>query len=265
MKKSTSQLITQYSICLGAILTIGHLFAGCKALSPQENIEAPVGTYINQTFLDMSEDSLLINIPRYVTELQFSIPDSAYLNNGFEEFYLHTHQTMDTIHMLDAWYGNGSLQNLSLIIGKDGNLLMLDTAYTQNSEPSRFVRVQDAEGKERTFVNELNAKLISGKYQVTDKSGKQFTAEFMDNGMVNSMPDYDHFELCYAGDCANECLKPTNLISFTKKGIDAIQYYAMERDKSNGKWTLYSLSAPQADIQGERMIGDKWLEMSKIK
>lgn len=265
MKKNYFPFITLHILYLGAILTIYNLFSGCKTLSPQETIDAPMGTYINQTFLNMSEDSLLMNIPRYVTELQFSMQDSAYLNNGFEEFYLHTHQTMDTIHMLDAWYGNGSLQNLSMIVGKDGNLIMLDTAYTQNPEPSKFVKLQDAEGKGRTFVEELNAKLISGKYQVTDKEGKQFTAEFMDNGIVNSISEYDHFMLCYAGDCANETLKPTNVISFTKKGIDAIQYYAMERDKSKEKWTLYALSAPQTDIQGERLIGDKWLEMTKIK
>jgi hypothetical protein len=73
------------------------------------------GTFINQSYLNRSSDTLLSAIPFYCTELVFDKPDSVLVKNGFEEYALKYEIRHDTCFVKKAYQHRGRTPRFSIV------------------------------------------------------------------------------------------------------------------------------------------------------
>jgi len=218
------------------------------------------GTFINQSYLDRSSDTLLSAIPFYCTELVFDKPDSVVVKNGFEEYALKYEIKHDTCFVKKAYQHQGVLQDLVLLVSSDTSFVALEQDFTGSKSPASFVKTSVFEG----FEYGLNKSTIAGKYAVLNLSDKQSEViTFAENGTIKGLPNFSKFSICYSGDCMSEPLEASNVIMLENSRKEA-EYAVWSFDKATKQLTIFKLEEPKQDIKGERAIKSTLLKLRKI-
>ncbi len=218
------------------------------------------GTFINQSYLEHSADTLLNTIPFYCTELVFDHPDSVLVRNGVEEYLLQYEMKQDTCFVKNAYQHKGTLRDLALILSSDTVFVALDQDFTGNTQPARFHKTSIFRG----FEYGLNEATVAGKYTlVNGDAPKNEPVIFSADGRIKGLPAYDKFSVCYSGDCMSEPLDASNVI-LLENTQNKVEYAVWRYDKKTKLLTLYTLEDAKPDIKGERAIRAKLLELRKI-
>lgn len=218
------------------------------------------GTFINQSYLNRSSDTLLSAIPFYCTELVFDKPDSVLVKNGFEEYVLKYEIRHDTCFVKKAYQHQGVLQDLVLLVSSDTSFVALEQDFTDTKLPAIFTKTSVFEG----FEYGLNKATIAGKYAVetpTDKQAKIIT--FTENGIIKGLSNFSKFSVCYSGDCMSEPLEEGNVIML-ENNRNEVEFAVWSFDKVTKQLTIFKLEEPQQDIKGERAIKSTLLKLRKI-
>lgn len=219
------------------------------------------GTFINQSYLNHSSDTLLSAIPFYCTdELVFDKPDSVLVKNGFEEYALKYEIKHDTCFVKKAYQHQGVLRDLVLLVSSDTSFVALEQDFTGSKSPAAFAKTSVFEG----FEYGLNKSTIAGNYEVinaSDKQSKMIT--FAENGAIKGLPNFSKFSVCFSGDCMSEPLEAGNVIMLENNRKE-FEYAVWSFDKTTKQLTIFKLEAPQQDIKGERAIQSTLLKLRKI-
>lgn len=218
------------------------------------------GTFINQSYLNRSSDTLLSAIPFYCTELVFDKPDSVLVKNGFEEYALKYEIRHDTCFIKKAYQHQGVLQDLVLVVSSDTSFLALEQDFTGTKLPATFTKTSVFEG----FEYGLNKATIAGKYEVETPSDKQAEIiTFTENGIIKGLSNFSKFSVCYSGDCMSEPLEEGNVIMLENRQNE-LEVAVWSFDKVTKQLTIFKLEEPQQNIKGERAIKSMWLKLRKI-
>jgi hypothetical protein len=218
------------------------------------------GTFINQSYLNRSSDTLLSAILFYCTELVFDKPDSVLVRNGFEEYALKYEIKHDTCFVKKAYQHQGVLQDLVLLVSSDTSFVALEQDFTGSTSPAVFTKTSAFEG----FAYGLNKSTIAGKYAVVNPADKQSKViTFAENGTVKGHPNFSKFSVCYSGDCMSEPLEAGNVIMLENSRKE-VEYAVWSFDKATKQLTIFKLEEPQQDIKGERAIKSTLLKLRKI-
>lgn len=212
------------------------------------------GTFINDSYLRRSSDSLFAVIPFYATELVFERPDSVLIRNGVEEYSLAYTISHDTCYVHQAYQNHGLLEDLRLVILSDTTFDALEQAFTGTQEAARFVKTSVFEG----FEYQLRSQL-AGQYDLKGKEKQRVILHA--NGKIEGLGDYDTFELCYAGDCLSEPAKIANVMQLSNPRKQ--EFVVWEYDQDRGMLRIYQLQAARPDTKGEREIASKLFELKK--
>jgi hypothetical protein len=218
------------------------------------------GTFINQSYLNRSSDTLLSAIPFYCTELVFDKPDSVLVKNGFEEYALKYEIRHDTCFVKKAYQHQGVLQDLVLLVLSDTSFVSLEQDFTGTKLPATFTKTSVFEG----FEYGLNKATIAGKYALATPSDKQAEIiTFTENGIIKGLSNFSKFSVCYSGDCMSEPLEAGNVIML-ENSQNEVEFAVWSFDKVTKQLTIFKLEAPQQDIKGERAIKSTLLKLRKI-
>lgn len=218
------------------------------------------GTFINQSYLNRSSDTLLSAIPFYSTELVFDKPDSVLVKNGFEEYALKYEIKHDTCFVKKAYQHQGVLQDLVLLVSSDTSFVALEQDFTGSQSPAFFTKTSVFEG----FEYGLNKSTIAGKYAVVNPATEQSQViTFAENGTIKGLPNFSKFSVCYSGDCMSEPLEAGNVIML-ENSRNEVEYAVWSFDKATKQLTIFKLEEPQQDIKGERAIKSTLLKLKKI-
>lgn len=218
------------------------------------------GTFINQSYLDRSSDTLLSAIPFYCTELVFDKPDSVLVKNGFEEYTLKYEIKKDTCFVKKAYQHQGVLKDLVLLVSSDTSFVALEQDFTGSKLPAAFTKTSVFEG----FEYGLNKSTIAGKYAVVHPGAEQSEViTFAENGTIKGLSNFSKFSICYSGDCMSEPLEAGNVIMLENSRKE-VEYAVWSFDKATKQLTVFKLEEPQQDIKGERAIKSTLLTLRKI-
>lgn len=237
------------------LLICAALLHSCNS-EESKTEEIPLrGHYVNQSFLNIVEDSIPGKINTYCYELDFISDDSVGVFYGFEEATLAYTKSGDKYAIKKA------LQDKDLIfsINESKKLILEDSSWKQSRENSTFERIAEASGGRWNFPSILNEKMVAGSYEIFKKgkaTGKKVT--FSGEGKVTGMEPFTAFELCFSGDCVGEVHPVSNNITFTGPKSAT---YAFQFNTAKKILNLYNIEAPIKDIKGERGIKDVAYEL----
>lgn len=218
------------------------------------------GIFINQSYLNRSSDTLLSTIPFYCTELVFDKPDSVLVKNGFEEYVLKYEIKHDTCFLKKAYQHQGVFQDLVLLVSSDTSFIALEQDFTGSKSPAIFTKTSVFQG----FDYGLNKATIAGKYAFATPSDHQSSfITFAANGIIEGLPSFKKFSICYSGDCISEPLEASNIIML-ENAQSEVEYAVWHFDKATNQLTIFKLEEPQTDIKGERAIKSTLLKLRKI-
>lgn len=229
-------------ICIAAI-------CGCNTENAKTDEVILRGHYLNQSFLDVVEDSIPGLINTYCYELDFISDDSVKVFYGFEETMLPYAKSGKKYAIKNA------LQDKDLLFSLDESkkLILEDSAWKQSNENSLFAKVAAPSGAKWIFPTALNEKMVAGSYQIFEKgkaTGRKVS--FSAEGKVAGIGDFKSFELCFSGDCVREVHPVSNNITLHSEAATAI--YAFQFNTAKKILNLYNIEAPIKDIKGERGI-----------
>ncbi|MCF0053844.1 hypothetical protein LXM25_27470 [Dyadobacter sp. LJ53] len=234
-----------------ALLFFGAAIYGCTSEKKETDQVVLRGHYINQSFLNVVEDSIPGLINTYCYELNFLSDDSVKVFYGFEE------ATLAYAKSGKKYAISKALQDKDLLFSVDESkkLILEDSSWKQTNENSSFDKVAAPSGGEWDFPTVLNEKMIAGSYEIFEKgkaTGKKvgFSAE----GKVTGIGDFKSFELCFSGDCVGEVHPITNNITFHAESKSVV--YAFQFNSAKRILNIYNIEAPIKDIKGERGIKD---------
>jgi len=238
-------LLLKFSAALISIVAID----GCNKENTKTDEVVLRGHYINQSFLDVVEDSIPGLINTYCYELDFVSDDSVKVFYGFEEAMLPYAKSGDKYAIKKA------LQDKDLLFSIDESkkLILEDSAWTQSNKNSFFAQVAAPSGTEWIFPTALNEKMVAGSYQIFEKgkaTGRKVS--FSAEGKVTGIGDFKSFELCFSGDCVGEVHPVSNNITLHAEAGSAT--YAFQFNTAKKILNLYNIEAPIQDIKGERGI-----------
>jgi hypothetical protein len=237
--------------CLLVAVFVSALIS-CQGNSTSSNCEVPSGTFINTTILDQCPNLMPADIPHFCVEMTFKDSTTVEVDNGFEKFALRLTPSAEGCNYTlnkATLYGDMELKVLN-----DSTLMLMDTAWTKLDTGTVFKRI-NVNGDVLKFEEALNDCLVAGEYSLF-KNGElsPHMLTILSNGQLNGLKPYLGYELCYAGDCLEETIPPSRIITLIddKGQRDMFVFKNIE-----GKMSieLYAISPPIPDVKGERTIG----------
>ncbi|SKB57806.1 hypothetical protein [Dyadobacter psychrophilus] len=243
------KIILLFRFC--ALLVCTALIHGCNDKNNKTDEAALRGHYINQSFLDVVEDSIPGLINTYCYELDFVGDDSVKIFYGFEEAMLSYAKSGKKYAIKKA------LQDKDLLFSIDESkkLILEDSTWKQSNENSSFAKVASPSGAKWIFPTVLNEKMLAGSYEIFEKgkaTGKKVS--FSAEGKVTGIGDFESFELCFSGDCVGEVHPILNNLTLHSETANAV--YAFQFNPAKKILSIYNIEAPIKDIKGERGIKD---------
>lgn len=234
-----------------ALLICTAIVYGCNDKSSDTAEVALRGHYINQSFLDVVEDSIPGLINTYCFELNFLSDDSVKVFYGFEEATL-TYTKSGKKYAIKKAFQD---KDLLFSVDESKKLILEDSVWKQSNENSLFDKVASPSSGQWVFPSVLNEKMIAGSYEIYEKgkaTGKKVS--FSAEGKVTGIGDFKSFELCFSGDCVGEVHPVSNNITFRSEAANAV--YAFQFNSAKKILNIYNIEAPIKDIKGERGIKD---------
>jgi len=220
------------------------LLFSCKneGTKPAENEKVSVreGLYVNQTLLDsMDGNAVWYDIPRLCEQLILKAGDTIIFDNIWEQLDGTYRLSGDTVYPDQKPYGAA----FPIVIGNNGQLNCLDTLHFKPMKQVVFVP------SDKNFIEQLNDKLVAGKYQIVTDTGQK-AIELKNDGNVEGW-SWTKYELCISGDCADMSDAVRNVILFSNE--DKMDFFTIRIEKSNGKRRLIlkQLIEKSPDIKGE--------------
>jgi len=240
------------------VVFVSFLIFSCKSEIKQENSEQKSvlseGLYINQTLLDhLNENIIWWEEPRIGEQITILKGDTIDVDNYIEKAKFHFSYMNDSVIRIDPlMYGAA----FTFHIMNDKTLHLTDTLNNKDGSTSKFVK------SDKLFPQLLNEKLIAGNYSVIGISEKK-TIVFSADGSISDW-EYDQFELCYAGDCAEMPAEPANII-ILKKG-DKIEFRTIKIEKrQDGRYMkLHKLKEGAPDEKGNMSVMNDSLVLKNI-
>jgi len=212
------------------------------------------GTFINTSYLEQSKTKRLRDIPFYGTEIKFE-KDSIVFSNGFETGKLAFTQKGNQYVLKEAYQNNGALKDMILEATSDTTFTLHDTEYTAASTPSVFTK------SKATFESVLTKKLIDGTYEILYPEALKSTRVTFSAFTITGLPGYNHYNLCYSGDCMQMITDTINSISLSRPdGSTAIFGW---KNGPQQTLELYRVSDPIPDNKGGQRITQKAFILKK--
>lgn len=192
--------------------------------------------------------------PFFAVELRFKDSVTVIADNGFEQVPLRV--------TLDKGGCSGRLEKATLFgdiaftLQEDGQITLMDTAWTKRAEPSVFGHSAIPERRDWSFREQLNACIFGHVYKFY-RGGKAFPGriELLPNGQMNGLRPYMGYTLCFAGDCREEADPPSPTITFLSDTGELVTY-AMSFADAGHQIRFYPLSPPLPDEKGARKLGE---------
>ncbi|MDJ1469487.1 hypothetical protein QNI19_13735 [Cytophagaceae bacterium DM2B3-1] len=125
--------------------------------------------------------------------------DSIYFTNGFEEVGFGFKRLNDTILQVEK-FNQDSLTNF--VLSTQGHVLSYKNISAQKTVVFSKVDVSN-EISESLFLYQpvTNQHIVAGNYKLT--APEDATVVFEKDGKITGWKDFQHYELCIAGDCRN--------------------------------------------------------------
>ncbi|MDJ1506705.1 hypothetical protein [Xanthocytophaga agilis] len=125
--------------------------------------------------------------------------DSIYFTNGFEEVGFGFKKLNDTTLQVEK-FNQDSLTNF--VLSTQGHVLSYNDISAQKTVV--FSKIDASKGmSESVFLYQpiTNQHIVAGNYTLTEP--EEATVVFEKDGKIIGWKDYQHYELCIAGDCRN--------------------------------------------------------------
>lgn len=235
---------------LVVLIFFGGLFKFVSNKRKDSVLTIPKGCYINFSFLNRINDTLIDKIPVFCYEICFFNDDSCKVNFGTEW----------ASYKIESQNGRLFIKNIfqhrNLYIQEaDSNFLVLeDSSATNQNSNSVFKKVANTSNTNFVFQNYLNIEFLSGRYFIKDSNDSIIrNVEFKVDGQVLGLNNYSNYEICVAGDCQSASKEPMNIISFFNSKNE-MEYFGLQ--KSWNRITLFKLSDELKDVKGERNMID---------
>ena len=234
------------------------LFLACKPSGSADKHCTPAdGQYVNQSVLNNCRDKMPYDTPSFSYELTFS-KDSVHVDNGFENYNLAVIADTGCLYKI---VGATALGDMSFKVLSDSSILLLDTEWTKNAEPSTFQKVTRADQQQWGFTELLNDCKIAGEYAYFKEGELQIgKVTVLPNGQLNGMKPFIGYTICYAGDCVGETEPPSPTITFTDDRGN-MQTFAFKNLDGKMGIEFYAIADPVPDVKGERPIGKMMFEL----
>jgi hypothetical protein len=140
---------------------------------------------------------------------------------------------------------------------------LIDSAYTGTKESTVFKKMKNEKNEKFIFSSVLNKELISGSYSFfKDSNDSTKKVSFYENGKIDGLEKFTHYQLCITGDCSYEVIDKINLISFYSDS-NSFVYYGIKTEWD--RIDFYNLSPPIKNIKGERKITNLAFTLYKSK
>jgi hypothetical protein len=234
-------------------------FVSCKngnvdTISENKAKVVSEGLYINQTLLDsMNQNSIWWEMPRLAEQITILKGDTMLIDNYIEEGNFHFSYLNDSVIKVDQlMYGAA----FTFHIHNESQLHLTDTLNFKNGETMLFAK------SEKGFQQLMNEKLIAGNYSVLASKEKK-TVVFSADGSIKDW-NYNKYELCYAGDCAEMPADPANIIVlYAEKGIE---FMTIKIEKRNdGRYVILNkLKEGSPDEKGNMQLAGDSIVLKNI-
>lgn len=200
----------------------------------------------------------------YTITFDAANPDSASCYNGFETWSLAVKYNVDTIELVGARQGKSVFLVYDSQAQGDKSITMFDVT-SGTAQMDKFIKSKaGTRNAQSAFEVAINHNVLGGLYASKTK-GVTGDVQFTPSGSITNFKDYDHFELCLAGDCfvTGDLI---DVVTLSKSSVEnSGKMFGYRFDAQNGTLSFYNLINKNPEEKGAYIVGNEVYKFERKK